>query len=234
MTIGGGTTGARRTEATTTTRCGRRDGTGVPPSATGCGSTWTATGCRMPGDWHPGRDSAADHGRADGLLGTGRHHAVGTDVTDANGNYLFDGLPAGAYVVTDTRRHQAATPRPATRITSRRAAQRQRQQDHDADRARPGRRVPERRLRLPAAGKPEQQIGNKVWFDADADGWGGRQRRAPATDNLDRRRDGRRSRTWNGNGIWDVGEPIIATDITDAAASYQFAGLPTATTLVWV
>lgn len=36
---------------------------------------------------------------ADGIFGTGDDVAGPTDVTDANGNYIFDGLSAGAYVV---------------------------------------------------------------------------------------------------------------------------------------
>ena len=41
----------------------------------------------------------------------------------------------------------------------------------------------------------------------------------------------------NGDGVWDAGEPIIATDITDASGAYTFGGLPTGTSadyLVWV
>ncbi len=30
----------------------------------------------------------------------------------------------------------------------------------------------------------------------------------------------------NGNGIWDAGEPIVATDVTDADGKYSFSGLP--------
>ena len=30
----------------------------------------------------------------------------------------------------------------------------------------------------------------------------------------------------NGNGIWDAGEPIIATDVTDAGGNYSFPGVP--------
>ena len=41
-----------------------------------------------------------------------------TTTTDANGNYIFDDLPAGAYVVRVTDRRLPATPRPATRTTS--------------------------------------------------------------------------------------------------------------------
>ncbi len=44
----------------------------------------------------------------------------------------------------------------------------------------------------------------------------------------------------NGNGQWDSGEPIIATDTTDANGIYLFSGLPatdgagTDDYLVWV
>ena len=45
---------------------------------------------------------------------------VGTTTTDATGNYIFDGLAPGAYVVevTDTPTCSPATPRRATPITS--------------------------------------------------------------------------------------------------------------------
>ncbi|MCB9139634.1 MAG: carboxypeptidase regulatory-like domain-containing protein [Caldilineaceae bacterium] len=38
----------------------------------------------------------------------------------------------------------------------------------------------------------------------------------------------------NDNGIWDAGEPIIATDTTDANGQYLFEGLPDGKYLVWV
>ena len=33
-------------------------------------------------------------------------------------------------------------------------------------------------------------------------------------------------RDLNGNGVWDAGEPIIATTVTDASGNYAFPGLP--------
>ena len=38
----------------------------------------------------------------------------------------------------------------------------------------------------------------------------------------------------NGNGVWDTGEPVIATDITDADGLYLFPGLPNDDYIVWV
>ena len=39
----------------------------------------------------------------------------------------------------------------------------------------------------------------------------------------------------NGNGVWDAGEPILASNITDASGAYQFTGVPVGGNyLVWV
>ncbi|MBN1667553.1 MAG: carboxypeptidase regulatory-like domain-containing protein, partial [Anaerolineales bacterium] len=77
-------------------------------------------------------------------------------------------------------------------------------------------------------------IGSRVWFNPDGDA------------NLDTGEYGLPGisvalvQDSNGNGIWDSGEAIIATDITDADGLYSFAGLPLddgggdAAYLVWV
>ena len=79
-------------------------------------------------------------------------------------------------------------------------------------------------------------IGDKVWFDADADGVG--PVGAPGgTDNNEKGIPGvtvALIQDTNGNGTWDLGEPIIATDTTDANGDYLFPGLPDGSYLVWV
>ena len=63
-------------------------------------------------------------------------------------------------------------------------------------------------------------IGDTVWLDADRDNTvdAGEPGLAGVTVAL--------IRDLNGNGVWDAGEPIIATDTTDAAGQYLFTGLP--------
>ncbi len=75
-------------------------------------------------------------------------------------------------------------------------------------------------------------IGDTVWLDADRDGVidGKRVRHLPGvTVSL--------IKDTNGDGVWDSGATIIATDITNAMAQYLFSGLPASGTedyLVWV
>ncbi|HSN77113.1 MAG TPA: SdrD B-like domain-containing protein [Anaerolineae bacterium] len=79
-------------------------------------------------------------------------------------------------------------------------------------------------------------IGDKVWFDADADGNG--PSGAPGgTDTAEYGIAGvtvALIRDLNNNGIWNVNEPIVATDTTDASGVYLFTGLPDGSYLVWV
>ena len=90
-----------------------------------------------------------------------------------------------------------------------------------ADRAGAGRRVRERRLRLPADAGDHGTIGDTVWLDADAQRrrWTPASRASPGVTVALIQRP-------NGNGVWDAGEPIIATDITDANGLYPLHGLP--------
>ncbi|MEM6696969.1 MAG: SdrD B-like domain-containing protein, partial [Bacteroidota bacterium] len=86
-------------------------------------------------------------------------------------------------------------------------------------------------------------IGNTIWLDADADANGptdsdpssdgdnGTGTNLPSTgdDSLEPGIAGvsvALIQDTNGNGVWDAGEPIIATDVTDENGNYLFEGLP--------
>ena len=78
------------------------------------------------------------------------------------------------------------------------------------------------------------EIGDTVWFDANADGVYDSE--APSEYGLSGVTVSL-IQDINGNGAWDVGEPIIATDITDQSGKYLFTGLPATGDqdyLVWV
>ena len=126
----------------------------------------------------------------DSVLRSGRRRRVqhaddpgpgGDRTTDANGNYLFDGLPPGAYVVQVTTAASAATPRPATRTTSGRAAAVNDNQTTTPVVLAPGDVFLNADFGYQPPASQNNSIGDKVWFDADADGVGpaacaGRQR----------------------------------------------------------
>ena len=63
-------------------------------------------------------------------------------------------------------------------------------------------------------------IGDVVWFDANADGVQDANEPGIGGVTVALIKD------TNGNGAWDAGESIIATDTTDAAGGYLFQGLP--------
>ena len=74
-------------------------------------------------------------------------------------------------------------------------------------------------------------IGDTIWLDADRDGVvdAGEPGMPGVTVAL--------IRTWTATASWDAGEPIMATDSTDAIGQYSFTGLPTGASadyLVWV
>ena len=75
-----------------------------------------------------------------------------------------------------------------------------------------------------------------MWFDVDADGVGP----VDAPGGADTNEKGIPGVTvalikdTNGDGAWDVGEPIIATTTTVANGDYLFTGLPDGSYLVWV
>lgn len=171
----------------------------------------------------------------DGLFGTPDDVIVASTVSGYDGSYIFDNLPAGAYLV---RVNNGTTPSGYT-LT--------------ADPDQPG--VPcltcDNRTTTPILLAPGDvfvnadfgyqplagygaAIGDTLWLDADQDN----------TLDTDEPRLAGVSvvliRDLNGNGAWEAGEPIIATTVTDAQGSYQFNGVPvsdgigTDDYLVWV
>ena len=172
----------------------------------------------------------------DGVFGTPTIRRRRRTTTDATGNYLFDNLPPGAYVVVRDAAgglHADGRPRPL-----RHERRHQRQPDDDAGGPGAGGRVPECGLRLPAGGRqPEQQHRRQGVVRC------GRRRRGPDGNGLPGDDDSEAGipgvtvaliKDVNGNGTWDAGEPIVATDTTDANGDYLFPGLPDGNYLVWV
>ena len=134
---------------------------------------------------------------------------------------------AGAYVVRIPTPPARATPRPATRTTR--------------WTTRPRRRScwrPATCSSTPTSATSRAgtfgSIGDTVWLDANRNNTkdAGEPRLPGVTVALIKDLDG--------DGIWDAGEPIIATDITDENGVYGFTGLPvtdgagTDDYLVWV
>ena len=169
----------------------------------------------------------------DGIYGGAGDNPAITTTTDAAGNYIFANLPAGSYSVeVDT-----------SSLPSGYA------QTGDPDATCPGGGC-DNRTTQPLVLAPGDvylnadfgyqptgasgAIGNTVWFNpngnstVDAGEYG-----IPGV-SVALIQDS------NGNGVWDAGEPIIATDITDSNGQYNFTGLPLddgdgdADYLVWV
>lgn len=167
---------------------------------------------------------------SDGLFGTGDDVAGATQVTDSNGQYLFDGLAPGAYVVRvvsaigashailtesytqtgdpDAFGSAAAAADPATTIP---VVLGPGDAFLNADFGyRPGANV-------------TGTVSGTVWLDVDADGSS-----APSNINETGMADVTVSviRDVNGNGAWDAGEPVLATVLTGSTGAYSFTGLP--------
>lgn len=165
----------------------------------------------------------------DGIFGTPDDVVADTRVTDANGNYLFDNLPAGGYVV------QIA---PSNFLAG--GALEGYSQTGDPDEFGMPATSPDNKTTTPIVLAPGDvflnadfgyqpdtaqtgSIGDLVWFDADASGT------AEPIDVVDYGIAGvtvALIKDTNGNGVFDAGEPIVATDTTDADGRYLFAGLP--------
>jgi len=200
----------------------------------------------------------------DGIFGT-PDDVTATTTTDENGYYLFDGLTPGAYMteVTDdagatyevlntTDYDQTGDPddfgEPATDPDNKLT---------DAVVLGPGDVFlnADYGYQPTDANDSVSAIGDYVWFDADKDGNG------PSAENLEEGGGAITQgagggadadeygiegvsvaliRDENANGVWDDGEPIIATDVTDENGFYYFPdlieddGTGTDDYLVWV
>ena len=166
---------------------------------------------------------------SDGLFGTPDDVLLSTTTTNDNGNYIFENLPAGAYVVKiDATNFTAGGPLSGYTQTG------------DADEFGLPATAPDNMTTTPVVLQPGDvflnadfgyqppanttgSIGDLVWFDADASGTpepmdAGEYGIAGVTVAL--------IKDTNGNGVFDGGEPIIATTTTDASGRYLFSGLP--------
>ncbi len=159
----------------------------------------------------------------------------GTTTTNSTGYYIFDNLPPGAYVVR-------VTPPPGYTQTG----------DPDLWGAwcstacdnqtttpviiAPGDVFLNADFGYQPPASQNNTIGDKIWFDANANGIGP----AGTPGGADVNEYGIAGVTValildiNNNGVWDSNEPIIASDTTDANGLYLFTGLPDGSYLVWV
>ena len=189
---------------------------------------------------------------ADGIFGTGDDVSA-TTTTDENGYYLFDGLTPGVYTteVTDdtgashdvlNTSNYGQTGDPDHFAVSEADNPDDSVEDDNQQTTGivlgPGDVYLNSDYGYQPTGASLGSIGNTVWFDADADGNG------PAdSDGLSDGSNGLGTQNdpseagisgvtvsliqdSNGDGVWDAGEPIIATDITDENGAYLFEGLP--------
>lgn len=160
--------------------------------------------------------TADDNYGLDGALGGGDDPAssiYATTTTDAAGNYVFDGLPAGVYRVfipaTPTGYTQTGDPDSTLDNTSTTPIV-----------LAPGDVYVNADFGYQPNAGVGYAIGDTFWVDADGDNTvdAGEPRLPGVTVSLIRDTDG--------DGIWDAGELVIATAITDANGQYLFGGLP--------
>ncbi len=166
----------------------------------------------------------------DGLFGTADDVTSATTTTDSTGRYLFDGLTPGAYQVKVVGSGSASHNILGSAYT----------QTGDPDHFSVTSATSNNNLSdLPIVLGPGDvflnadfgyqpttaalgSIGDFVWLDANASG----------TATADPGEFGIANvtlaliRDLNGNGTWDVGEPIVARTITGANGAYLFSGLP--------
>lgn len=165
----------------------------------------------------------------DGVFGTGDDVAGATQVTNAVGVYLFDGLTPGAYVVKVVSSTGASHNVLGSGYT----------QTGDPDHFGTTGSNNDHQTTAPVVLGPGDVflnadfgyrpntgvtlgvIGDTVWFDANASGTAtqdaGEYGIAGVSVALIRDVDG--------DGVWDAGEPVIAADVTDASGQYLFNGL---------
>ncbi|MCB0045886.1 MAG: discoidin domain-containing protein [Caldilineaceae bacterium] len=190
----------------------------------------------------------------DGIFGTADDVAAGTTTTDANGYYIFDNLTPGAYAVGVTNSGGASQDVLGSSYT----------QTGDPDHfgttgtnndnygepvvLAPG----DVFLNMDFGYQPGtavlNSIGDTIFYDADADGNGPSlapvdggaavtQGAGGTADAMDYGISGVTVSLiddLNGNDVWDAGEPIIATDVTDENGQYLFEDLPDGDYIVWV
>ncbi|YCM45720.1 SdrD B-like domain-containing protein [Verrucomicrobiaceae bacterium 227] len=173
----------------------------------------------------------------DGLFGTADDVEGATRITDLNGNYLFDDLDPGAYQVRVSDSSSASHDILGTDY----------QQYGDPDHFAASGGINDNLTTKPVVLAPGDvflnadfgydsdiaplgSIGDTVWLDLDSDGI------------IDPEESGISGVTVsliddvNGNGIFDAGDKVIASDTTDSNGNYLFEGLPADDDkyLVWV
>jgi len=198
----------------------------------------------------------------DGIFGTADDVNGPTTTTDANGYYIFDSLTPGAYQVEVTDDTGAShdilgaeyqqTGDPDHFATS--EADHPNDNEEDDNKATvpvvlgPG----DVFLNVDFGYQPDSavlnSVGDTIFYDADMDGNGpflppvdgaipGTQGEGGTADASDYGIAGvtvALIQDTDGDGLWDAGEPIIATDITDSNGQYLFEDLPDDDYLIWV
>ncbi|MEM6696951.1 MAG: SdrD B-like domain-containing protein, partial [Bacteroidota bacterium] len=180
----------------------------------------------------------------DGIFGTA-DDVTATTTTDENGFYLFDDLEPGAYMVEVTEDAGASHD-----ILDDNAYD----QTGDPDDFGMLATNPDDKTTTPVIlapgdvflnadfgyqpddNTPLGSIGNTVWLDADADGNGPADVNGDTSNGAGVEDDDNEEpiegvtvvlvKDEDGDGIWDEGEPIIATDVTDENGQYLFEDLP--------
>ena len=191
----------------------------------------------------------------DGIFGGSGDNPATTTTTDENGNYLFDNLSPGAYVVAVTDSGTASHD-----VLDLGTYAQTGDPDHFGTNSiglLPGGAAGDHKTTIPVVLAPGDvflnadfgyspsgaslgSIGDTIFFDADMDGNGlslapvdggsaltqGAGGAADASDYGIAGVTVALIQDSNGNGVWDAGEPVIATDTTDANGQYLFEGLP--------
>lgn len=150
----------------------------------------------------------------DGIFGTADDVVSATTTTDQNGNYIFDNLPPGAYevLIPTPPAGYTQTGDPDGTLDN---------QTSDPIVLAPGDVYLNADFGYQPPAGTTGSIGDRVWLDADGDGVQDAGENGIPGVSVSLIKD------LNGNGVWDPGEPIIATDVTDENGIYGFSGLPT-------
>ncbi|NOZ49532.1 MAG: hypothetical protein GXP37_05700 [Chloroflexi bacterium] len=145
----------------------------------------------------------------DGIAGTGDDVLVAITTTDETGNYLFDTVPPGTYVVDAISGVPGGlTASPAAPDPTLSFIVAANDQYLDAD------------IGYYDTANVLGEIGDLVFEDVNLSSQFDVGDRALPGVSVDLIRDS------NGNGAWDAGEPVIATDTTDETGAYLFTGVP--------